>query len=169
MRTKTGIVAAILGAGLLCGFGSLAQPTKPNASPSPQETTMEMHARGAFDVKITPAADKVGDIARMALDKQYHGDLEATAKGEMLSVGSGTDGSGVYVAIEQVQGTLGGRTGGFALHHTGVMTRGTPQLTITVVPDSGTGQLAGISGRLEIKIENGKHSYDLAYTLPKAP
>jgi len=169
MRTKARIVAVVLGASLLCVFGSLAQQTKPTAPPSAQETTMELHARGAFDVKLVPAADKVGDIARMTVDKQYHGDLEATAKGEMLSVGSGTDGSGVYVAIEQVQGTLGGRTGGFALHHTGIMTRGTPHLAITIAPDSGTGQLAGISGRLDIKIESGKHSYDLVYTLPKAP
>jgi hypothetical protein len=104
----------------------------------------------------------------MSLDKQYHGDLEASGKGEMLKVSTGVKGSGVYVAVERVTGTLQGRKGSFALYHTGVMTRGTPELRITVVPDSGTDQLAGIAGTLSIQIENGKHSYDLEYTLPES-
>jgi LDH2 family malate/lactate/ureidoglycolate dehydrogenase len=103
----------------------------------------------------------------MTLDKQYHGDLDATGKGQMLTAGSAVKGSGAYVAIEKVTGTLQGRTGSFVLQHTGTMTQNKPQLTITVVPDSGTGQLTGISGKMTIIIATGgKHSYDLEYTLP---
>ena len=130
---------------------------------------MPTHAAGPFDVKVTPQDDKSEDplLGRMTIDKQYHGDLDATGKGQMLTAGSAAKGSGAYVAIEKVSGTLQGRRGTFVLQHTGTMTQGTPQLIITVVPDSGTGQLAGISGKMEIKIaEGGKHSYDLEYTLP---
>ncbi len=100
------------------------------------------------------------------MDKQFHGDLEATSKGEMLTVSTSVKGSGVYVAVEHVTGALQGRKGSFALHHTGIMTRGTPELKITVVPDSGTDQLAGLNRRMTIKIDNGKHSYRFDYTLP---
>ena len=130
---------------------------------------MPNHAAGPFDVKVTPQDDKSEDplLGRMTLDKQYHGDLDATGKGQMLTAGSAVKGSGAYVAIEKVSGTLLGRRGTFVLQHTGTMTQGAPQLIITVVPDSGTGQLAGISGKMAIKIaEGGKHSYDLEYTLP---
>lgn len=105
----------------------------------------------------------------MTIDKQIHGDLEGTSKGQMLTAGTAVTGSGVYVAIEKVSGTLHGRKGTFILHHTGVMTRGAPQLTITVVPDSGTGELEGLTGRMMINIADGKHSYDFEYTLPKRP
>jgi hypothetical protein len=138
----------------------------------PKETCSTNHARGLFDVKTTAQAlsEKVADptLGRMSLEKQYHGDLEASGKGEMLTISTGVKGSGVYVAVERVTGTLQGRKGSFALYHTGVMTRGTPELRITVVPDSGTDQLAGIAGTLSIQIENGKHSYDLVYTLPES-
>jgi len=126
-------------------------------------------ASGTFDVKINPQPhdDAVGDptVGRMSIDKQFHGDLEGTSKGEMLTAGS-ADGSGVYVAIERVTGTVQGRRGTFALHHTGIMTRGTPKLTITVVPDSGTGELVGLGGTMGITIVDGKHLYDFEYTLP---
>ncbi len=132
---------------------------------------MTQHASGPFDVKITPEplADKSADstLGRMSIDKQYHGDLEATGKGEMLTVSTEVKGSAVYVAVERVTGTLQGRKGSFSLHHTGVMTRGTPELKITVVPDSGTGQLVGITGTMSIKIDSGKHSYGFDYTLPE--
>jgi hypothetical protein len=105
----------------------------------------------------------------MTIDKQYHGDIEATAKGQMLTAGSAVKGSGAYVAIEKVSGTLHGHTGTFVLQHSGTMTNGAPQLTITVVPDSGTGQLAGIAGKMTITITNGKHFYDLEYTLAANP
>jgi hypothetical protein len=131
---------------------------------------MTNHAAGPFDVKITPQDDNSEDplLGRMTIDKQYHGDLEATGKGQMLTAGTAAKGSGAYVAIEKVTGILHGHSGTFLLQHSGTMTQGAPQLMITVVPDSGTGQLAGIAGKMAIKIaEGGKHSYDFEYTLPK--
>lgn len=126
-------------------------------------------AAGPFDVKITPQDDNSEDplLNRMLLDKSYLGDLEATSKGQMLTAGSAVKGSGAYVAIEKVSGTLNGRSGTFILQHVGTMNRNVPQLTITVVPDSGTGDLEGISGNMNITIApGGKHSYDLEYELP---
>jgi hypothetical protein len=131
------------------------------------------HATGTFDVKLDPQGvdDKTGDatLGRMSIDKQIHGDLEATSMGQMLTAGTAVKDSGVYVAIERVSGTLHGRSGSFVLHHTGIMTRGAPHLTITVVPDSGTGQLVGLAGKMAITIVEGKHSYDFEYTLPETP
>jgi hypothetical protein len=122
------------------------------------------HATGTFDVKLTPSTGPDPTLGRMTLDKQYHGDLEATAKGEMLTAMSAdVKNSGVYVAVERVTGTLKGRTGTFALYHTGIMDRGAQQLIVTVVPDSGAGQLTGITGKLTIKIESGKHFYEFDY------
>jgi hypothetical protein len=131
-----------------------------------KEATKPMHVTGTFDVKIAPQDDKLNDgISRMVLDKQYHGDLEGTSKGQMLAVGSAKS-SGVYVAIESFTGTLQGKSGSFSLHHTGIMTKSGPTLNINVVPDSGTGQLAGISGKMNIIIAaDGKHSYEFEYTL----
>jgi hypothetical protein len=105
----------------------------------------------------------------LSIDKQFHGDLEATSRGEMLSAGTSVKGSAGYVAIERVTGALRGRSGTFALQHSGTMTRGAPQLVITVVPDSGTADLTGIAGTMTIEIANGKHSYRLDYTLAGAP
>jgi hypothetical protein len=104
----------------------------------------------------------------MALDKQFHGDLEATSKGQMLAVGTDVKGSAGYVAMERVAGTLHGHSGTFALQHSGTMTRGVPQLAITVVPDSGTGQLVGLAGRMTVDLAGGKHSYDFEYTLAQS-
>lgn len=125
-----------------------------------------IHASGTFEVKLAPQATDAEGLGRMSLDKQFHGDLEATSKGEMLSAMTAVQGSAGYVAIEKVTGTLKGRTGTFVLQHTGLMNRGTPQLTITVVPDSGTGQLEGLTGTMAIQIEGGKHSYTFDYALP---
>jgi len=134
---------------------------------------MTTRASGTFDVKITPqASDDKGEgaiLGRMSIDKQFHGDLEATSKGEMLTAGTAVKGSAGYVAIEHVRGALRGRTGTFSLQHSGSMARGAPQLTITVVPDSGTGQLVGLAGNMAIIIADGKHSYEFEYTLPAAP
>ena len=131
-----------------------------------------MHARGTFDVKMIPqpAEDGVGDasIGRMALDKQYHGDLEATGLGLMLAIRTAVEGSAGYVALERVSGTLHGRGGAFALQHSGTMTRGAPQLIIVVVPDSGSDELHGLAGTLTITIKDGRHFYDFEYALPKA-
>ncbi len=134
---------------------------------------MSGHAAGPFDVKVLPqpADDKVGDptIGRMALDKHFHGDLEATSKGQMLSTMGEVKGSAGYVAIERVSGSLHGRKGTFALQHNATMTRGVPALNIIVVPDSGTGELVGLTGTMDIQIADGKHSYTFSYTLPAAP
>lgn len=135
-----------------------------------KEKTVAEHAAGAFDVKVDAQgdADKAtgSTLARYSLDKQYHGDLEATAKGTMLTAGTDVKGSAGYVAIERVTGTLKGRSGSFVLQHSGTLTRGEPQQSITVVPDSGTGQLVGIGGKLTVIITAGKHSYEFDYTLP---
>lgn len=133
---------------------------------------MSNHATGTFDVKLMPqpADDKSesAPVGRMSIDKQFHGDLEGTSKGQMLAITTDVKGSAGYVAMERVTGTLRGHSGTFALQHSGTMTRGTPQLTITVVPDSGTGQLTGLTGSMTIKIADGKHSYEFDYTLPEA-
>jgi len=103
----------------------------------------------------------------MSIEKQYHGELEATAKGEMLTAQSEVKDSGVYVAVERVTGILNGKKGSFAMHHTGVMNRSKPELKITVVPDSGTDDLKGLTGTMSIRIESGKHFYDFEYSLPE--
>jgi len=127
------------------------------------------HAIGTFEVKMNPQApeDNVGDqsVARMSIDKEFHGDQEGVSKGQMLAAGTDVEGSAGYVAIERVNGALHGHSGTFALQHSGTMTRGSAQLTITVVPDSGTGELVGIAGKLMINIVDGKHFYDFEYSL----
>ena len=147
---------------------------KQTASISPKtgvrkETFMTTSASGTFDVKTAPQApdEKAGSstIGRLLLDKQFHGDLEGTSKGQMLAFSSSVKGSAGYVALEEVTGTLNGRTGTFALQHSGSMTRGTPHLAITVVPDSGTGQLTGLTGTMVIEITAGKHSYKFDYSI----
>ncbi|HEV7745519.1 MAG TPA: DUF3224 domain-containing protein [Pyrinomonadaceae bacterium] len=131
---------------------------------------MTTHASGTFDVKMTPQPAEEGvAIGRFSLDKQFHGDLEGTSKGEMLAISSAVPGSAGYVAIEQVSGKLNGKSGTFALQHTGTMTRGAGQLSITVVPDSGTGELVDLSGKLDIKITEGKHFYEFDYTIAPVP
>jgi hypothetical protein len=131
---------------------------------------MTIEANGTFEVKVNveKADNKEAESAklgRMSLEKRFHGELEATSAGEMLSVGTEVAGSAGYVAMERVNGTLHGRTGSFALQHSGTMTRGEPQLSVTVVADSGTGQLTGIAGKMTIKIVEGKHFYEFRYTL----
>jgi hypothetical protein len=132
---------------------------------------MPTTANGAFEVKTLPQpsdpAAGGNALGRLLLDKQFHGDLEATSKGTMLAAGTAVQGSAGYVALEIVTGTLHGRTGTFVLQHTGTMTRGTPQLSVTIVPDSGTDQLINLSGKMSIDRADGKHSYTLEYTLPE--
>ena len=128
---------------------------------------MANRAVGDFDVKVLPQAADTGfeAVGRMLLDKQFHGDLEAVSKGQMLAAMTAVQGSAGYVAIEQVSGKLKGRAGTFMLQHDGTMNRGKPQLSVKVVPDSGTGELEGLSGKMDIIIEGGKHSYVFEYTL----
>ena len=128
-------------------------------------------ARGSFEVAMLPQSDPAAatpgaTLGRLRLDKRYHGDLQATAQGQMLSAVTATKGSAGYVAIEHVTGTLHGRSGSFVLQHKGVMNRGVQQLEITVVPDSGTEDLAGLSGSMGIRITESRHDYDLNYDLP---
>ena len=134
-------------------------------------TVMTHHARGSFDVKVVPQPPDDaagGPFQRLFLDKQFHGDLDATSKGQMLAGGTAVEGSGAYVALELVSGTLAGRRGSFILQHNGTMQKNVPSLVVRVVPDSGTDQLAGLSGTMTITIEGGKHSYDFEYALEPA-
>ena len=127
-----------------------------------------MTARGTFDVKVTqqPQDDSAGGpFGRLFLDKQFHGDLKATSKGQMLATGTAVEGSGGYVALELVTGALNGKRGSFILQHKGTMRKGAYVMSVTVVPDSGTDELAGIAGAMTIIIEGGKHSYEFEYTL----
>jgi hypothetical protein len=118
---------------------------------------------------MSPQAPDEGEsgvsIGRMLIDKRFEGDLEGTSKGQMLAAGTGVTGSAGYVAMEQVTGTLSGSSGTFVLQHSGTMTRGTPQLNVSVVPDSGTGELEGLTGTMQIIIDEGQHSYVFDYTL----
>ncbi|SRR6266702_869074 len=132
-----------------------------------------MHAEGTFEVKTAPLpADEAiaaTSIGRYSLDKLYRGDLEAASAGEMLGAGNPTAGTAGYVAIEEVNGSLHGKNGSFALQHFGTMDHGKFGLKVSVVPGSATGELAGISGELTIIIDAGMHSYKFDYTLPDAP
>lgn len=127
---------------------------------------------GEFEVRMTP--ETLSDTAaqsglgRLSLNKRYHGALDASAQGEMLSVRASVAGSAGYVALERVEGSLDGRHGSFYLQHSGSMMRGTPKLSVTVVPDTGTQQLEGLTGSLAIRIEGGKHYYDFTYEMPEA-
>lgn len=130
----------------------------------------KMNIAGEFQVKLQPmdfyAKGTEGvNFARMSIDKTFSGGLEGTSKGEMLSVMTSTKGSAGYVAIEQVTGTLSGKKGSFVLQHYGTMNQGKDSLVLEVVPDSGSGELIGLSGKMHIKIENGKHMYEFEYVL----
>lgn len=124
-------------------------------------------AKGPFQVKrvALPAAFEAASLGRHSLDKVFSGDLEATSLGEMISAGGLVPGSAGYVGMERVTGTLHGRSGAFVLQHSATMDRGTPSLTITVVPDTGTDALTGLSGSMRIIIEKGQHSYEFEYEI----
>ena len=163
MTRRHSIIVAILALALAASL--FAQ------SASQGSVTVIHHAKGAFDIKMTPMpADDYADgkaLGRVAADKQYHGDLEGSGKGQMLTATGEVKGSAVYVATERFSGKLGGRSGTFLLAHRGVMNRGAQQLEIDVVPDSGTDELQGIAGKVSINITpDGKHFYDFEYTLP---
>ncbi|HEY0170805.1 MAG TPA: DUF3224 domain-containing protein [Pyrinomonadaceae bacterium] len=129
---------------------------------------MTTRASGTFEVRLSPQVDgaEAGtSLGRLLIDKRFVGDLEATSKGQMLAFRSGVEGSAGYVALEHVEGMLAGRAGSFVLQHSGTMERGAQQLSVTVVPDSGTGELSGLAGRMKIIIAEGRHSYEFDYTL----
>ena len=126
---------------------------------------MTTRASGMFDVTITPQAQDAAEgtaIRRLMIDKQFHGDIEAHSQGQMLAAGTAIEDSAGYVAIEH------GRNGSFVLQHNGTMARGAGKLTITVVPDSGTGELLGLAGEMSITIVDGKHLYEFNYTLAES-
>jgi hypothetical protein len=131
---------------------------------------MTQVAKGEFVVKMLPLAIEGQSVAsklgRMSIDKTISGDLVATTAGQMLSAMTDVKGSAGYVAIERVEGALKGKKGTFVLQHTGVMNRGVPSLTVTVVPDSGTDELLGLEGEFQIKMADGKHNYEFSYRLP---
>ena len=148
------------------GRGALASwPVSPRL---PKVNAMP-HATGTFEVKLAPQALAHADagplMGRLSIDKTFSGDLQAISKGEMLSAGTSVKGSAGYVAMERVTGTLQGRSGSFVLQHSGTMNRGVPRLTVSVVPDSGTDELTGLSGTLTIQIADGKHSYAMNYEI----
>jgi len=135
---------------------------------------MTMHASGRFDVKLEPRPQDHGherehasSIGRMSIDKRFEGDLDATSKGQMLAFLTNVGGSAAYVALEIVSGRLHGRSGDFVLQHNGTMAHGARELSVTVVPDSGTGDLQGLAGSMAITVANGEHSYAFDYTLPE--
>ena len=166
------VIASIAAISISFGAVKLAhtQTRSTGQSTIQREALMTMHVKGTFEVKIDPQVDeKISDptVGRMSLDKQFHGDLEATSKGQMLAAMTDVKGSAGYVAIERVRGTLNGRTGTFALQHNATMAGGNYSLNIIVVPDSGTGQLVGLAGKMNIIITDGKHSYEFEYTLPE--
>jgi hypothetical protein len=176
MKRTSVVVACVVGA--LMVVTAVSARMQQSGAKTPQQaeakkgTRMSKRASGTFDVKLTPK-DQGADAAvgGMTIDKEFHGDLAATSKGQMLMASSSSvKNSAGYVAIEKVTGTLNGRSGSFYLQHTGVMTRGAGELTITVIPDTGTDQLSGLDGRMTITIApDGKHSYDFSYTLPDTP
>ena len=129
---------------------------------------MTQHAHGTFTVKVLPLTPAPAEgLSRFSLDKELHGDIEATSKGEMLGGGDYKQGTAGYVAIEMITGTLSGKHGSFALQHSSTMDQSGAKMNIIVVPGSGTDDLKGITGTFTIKIENGQHFYDLDYTIPQ--
>jgi hypothetical protein len=167
--------AVIVGICLSLGLSAsgYAQIQSPVSGSVKKEAGMTTHAIGTFEVKLNAQApdDKTDDspIGRMSIDKQFYGALEAASKGQMLAAMMAVKGSAGYVAMERVSGTLNGRSGTFVLQHTGTMARGEQKLSVTVVPDSGTDQLVGLTGKMAIIIADGKHSYDFEYALAPTP
>jgi hypothetical protein len=128
---------------------------------------LSQEASGKFDIQLSQEGEADAIIGRLGINKRYHGGLEASAAGEMLAARTATDGSAGYVAMERVSGSLDHKVGSFVLQHTGTMNRGAQTISVTIVPDSGTGDLTGISGEMFIEAANGSHRYRLVYTLPK--
>lgn len=131
---------------------------------------MTQVARGTFVVNLVPLSfegqPEGGKLGRMSIDKKLSGDVVGTTSGQMLSSVTDVKGSAGYVAMERVEGTLNGKQGAFSLQHAGTMNRGVPSISVTVVPDSGTGELVGLSGELHIMATDGEHRYEFTYSLP---
>ncbi len=177
MNAVTCSIIASIGVIISSGYAH-SEPVSASSTSTTQQSIqkakiMTHHATGTFDVKLAAQAPvENADPAapgRMTIDKQFQGDLSAKSKGQMLAAQTGVKGSAGYVAMERVTGILQGRSGSFVLQHTGTMNRGVPTLSVTVVPDSGTEQLAGLSGKMNIIIADGKHSYEFDYTITTQP
>ncbi len=150
---------------------SSVQAQAPLAPPATQERKpMRMHASGSFDVQMTPQGTNQqaegSTLGRLSVAKQFHGELEASSEGQMLTAVSSVQGSAGYVAIERVTGSLNGRRGSFVLQHSGTMSARGVEQHVTIVPDSGTGQLVGLAGSMTIQLVDATHGYQLEYTLP---
>ena len=136
---------------------------------------MSEHVTGSFEVKVTPQKPdtqiaRAANLGRLTIDKRFHGELEAISKGEMLATHTEVEGSAAYVALERVTGKLKGRTGSFVLQHSATMVRGKPASSVTVVPDSGTGELKGLIGKMIITIaSDGAHSYEFDFRVEPEP
>jgi hypothetical protein len=175
-RTRAGHPLAPLALSLLSLACASTRASAPASDP-PAGASVVTRATGTFEVKLVPrAADEDeldsapnagpnSGIGRMSIEKQFHGDLEGTSRGEMLAMSTAVQGSAGYVAIERVEGKLKGKSGTFSLQHSGTLSRGAPLLAISVVPDSGTGDLVGLAGSMTIQIAEGKHSYAFDYVL----
>lgn len=168
MQSPTRIWRAAIAAGALTlsTFTGAAAEDRP---PTPKETSMSATASGDFDVELQPLApdEGWGEFGRMSIDKRFRGDLDAASKGVMLAAQTAVKGSAGYVAFERVTGTLSGRRGSFILQHSGTMAPGVEELSVAVVPNSGTDALAGLAGSMEIEIDESGHRYTLRYTLPR--
>jgi len=168
MEHGSRIYAAVFAtAAIFIGNTACAQSSSLVAARS--ESKMMQHAKGTFEVKVIPQENKTGDdtLGHLLLEKQLHGDLQGTSRGQMLSAQNAEPGSAGYVAIERVTGTLHGRSGSFVLQHVGHMGRNQMQITVSVLPDSGTGELQGLNGTLRIIVAAGKHSYEFDYSLER--
>jgi hypothetical protein len=163
MKRSAAILSALL---MLPTDMSIAQTT--STATVSQGRRMSQEARGNFDVQTKPEATIGDSIGRFSLDKTFHGDIEGKSVGEMLAVRTATPGSAGYVLIEHVTGKVKGRPGAFMLQHYGLMDRSKPELKVAIIPDSGTGELAGIAGEMSINAADN-HSYVLTYSLPAAP
>jgi hypothetical protein len=171
MKKRAGITTLVC---MSLAIWSTAPAETPAIQTAQKGAAMANHASGTFEVKVKPLPndEKVEGltVGRMSVDKQFKGELEGNSKVEMMTADGSVQGSGGYVAIERFTGTLKGRSGTFVLLHQGTMRRGADfKMSIVVVPDSGTGQLAGLTGTMAIIIKDGKHSYELDFTLPEAP
>jgi hypothetical protein len=145
----------------------LALIAAPVCATSHKTGTEMHHAAGEFEVKLQPVSAADEPVMRMSIDKQFHGDLEASSIGQMMAGGNEASGARVYVALETVTGSLKGKSGSFVLAHRGTMNKDGQALSVIIVPDTGTDQLAGITGELDIDIRDGKHFYTLDYSLPE--
>jgi hypothetical protein len=155
----------------LAAPAAVATQSPPNVrndryEPRVGEEMEEQTASGTFDVKLTPVEQNGNPIGAMSIDKTFHGDHEGKSSGQMLAVRTDVPGSAGYVAMERVDGTLAGRSGTFALQHSGTMNKGAQSLSVTVVADSGTGDLIGLTGTMTIVVEGGRHDYTFKYSLP---